>query len=89
VTQRLSAAWDLVGRSGWQSLGYQQIQSASAPSERTDTIRQYGGGVAYRVGQTMRLGFDAIYFQRESSQIALRAFEGLRFGASVSYGLPQ
>jgi len=90
VTQRISAAWDLIGRTGWQSLAYQQLQSSAlASSERTDTIREYGGGVAYRLGQAMRLGFDAIYYQRESSQVALRAFEGLRFGASVSYGLPQ
>lgn len=89
VTQRITPSWDLVGRGAWQSLDYRQLLSIQNLSERTDTIRQYGGGVGYRVGQTMRVGFDAVYFRRTSTQIALRGYKGLRYGASVTYGLQQ
>ena len=57
--------------------------------EQLDRIRQYGAGVGYRVGQTLRLGFDAVRYRRQSSDFVLREYDGLRFGASISYGLPQ
>ena len=89
ITQRVTDAWEVVGRGGLQSLEYQQFQSIRTASLRTDTIRQYGAGVGYRLGQTLRLGFDAVRYRRQSSEFALREYEGLRFGASISYGLPQ
>jgi hypothetical protein len=89
LTERLARSWDVVGRAGRQLLDYRQLQSAQASSERTDTILQYGGGVGYRLGQTFRVGFDAIHYRRESKQVLSRGYEGLRFGASISYGLPQ
>jgi hypothetical protein len=89
ITERVTRSWDFVARGGRQSLDYQQLKAVAAATERTDIIRQYGGGVGYRVGQTLRLGFDAMYYRRHSSELSQRDFKGLRFGASVSYGLPQ
>jgi hypothetical protein len=89
LTQRLTDAWEVVGRGGLQTLEYQQFQSIRTAKLRTDTVRQYGAGVGYRLGQTLRLGFDAVRYRRQSSELALREYEGLRFGASISYGLPQ
>jgi hypothetical protein len=89
VTERVTRTWDLVARGGRQMLDYKQLTSVKTGNARTDIIRQYGGGLGYRVGHTLRLGFDAIYFHRHSSQLAQRDFKGLRYGASVSYGLPQ
>ncbi|HTK29884.1 MAG TPA: outer membrane beta-barrel protein [Vicinamibacterales bacterium] len=89
VTQRVTRSWELVGRGGLQRLAYQQLRALESAGPRTDTIRQYGGGVGYRVGETIRLGFDAMYYERLSTEGLLRGFDGLRFGASVSYGLPQ
>jgi hypothetical protein len=37
----------------------------------------------------VRLGLDANYYRRESQALVFRNFEGLRVGASISYGLPQ
>jgi hypothetical protein len=89
MTQRVTHVWDVVGRGGLQTLEYQRLQSLRIAGVRTDTIRQYGAGVGYRVGETLRLGFDAVRYRRYSSELALREYDGLRFGASISYGLPQ
>jgi hypothetical protein len=89
ITERVTHTWDVVARGGRQTLDYKRLNSVAAGTARTDIVRQYGGGLGYRVGQTLRLGFDAIYYRRLSSEVALRDFAGLRFGASVSYGLPQ
>ena len=89
LTQRITDVWDVVGRGGLQTLEYQQLQSIPTANVRTDRIRQYGAGVGYRVGQTLRLGFDAVRYRRQSSEFTLREYDGLRFGASISYGLPQ
>jgi hypothetical protein len=89
LTQRITDVWDVVARGGFQTLEYQRLQSIGAENARTDRIREYGGGLGYRLGQTLRLGFDAVQYRRLSSQLTLREYEGLRFGASISYGLPQ
>ena len=91
VTQRITYSWDVVVRGGYQVLDYTAIRTAvqASADPQVDTIRQYGGGIGYRLGHTFRLGVDSIYFRRRSSNVALREFEGLRVGASVSYGLPQ
>lgn len=89
VTERVTHVWDVVGRGGRQALDYKQLKSVTPGPKRTDLIYQYGGGLGYRVGETVRLGFDAIYYRRHSSEVVLRDFKGFRFGGSVSYGLPQ
>jgi len=89
VTRRVTQTWDLVGRAAIELLAYQPLQSLPSPLARTDTIHQLGGGIGYRLGRTTRIGFDAAYAHRESTVIALRAYDGLRVGASFSYGLPQ
>ena len=91
VTQRLTYSWDVVVRGAQQLLDYTATRTAvkASADPQLDTIRQYGGGIGYRLGQTFRLGIDGTYFRRRSSNVALRDFEGLRVGASVTYGLPQ
>jgi hypothetical protein len=87
VTERVTGTWDLVGRTGWQAMGYRNT-TALGRTSRTDHGRQIGAGVGYRVGRTLRLGFDVNHYQRMSPTYT-REFRGLRFGGSVSYGLPQ
>jgi hypothetical protein len=89
ITERLTRSWDFVARGGRQLLDYEQLTSVAGATRRTDVIRQYGGGLGYRVGQTLRLGFDAMYYRRHSSEGSQRDFKGFRYGASISYGLPQ
>jgi len=88
VTERVTSHWDVVGRVGFQTLAYRNV-AGSTLAERTDHSWQTGGGVGYRVGETLRLGFDANYYRRDANTNAARNYDGLRMGASVSYGLPQ
>ncbi len=90
LTERFTYNWDVVLRAGRQVLDYTAITTSKLASDpQLDTIRQYGGGIGYRLSRTFRLGVDGLYFRRRSSNVALRDYEGLRVGASVSYGLPQ
>jgi hypothetical protein len=87
LTQRITRSWDILGRSGWQSLAYQQLESIQGGG-RTDRGRMYGGGAGYRVGEVLRLGLDVNYFVRRSPFL-IRQYSGVRVGASVSYGIAQ
>lgn len=89
VTERLTYTWDVVARGGRQTLDYQAVQTALVTDPQVDTIRQFGGGIGYRFGRIMRLGFDVNYYRRTSTSISSSEYKGLRFGGSVTYGLPQ
>jgi hypothetical protein len=89
LTERVTRKLELVGRGGVQLLGYQALRTLPATDSHTDIITQYGGGIGYLFGRTTRVGFDAMYYQRRTTDTTLPAFDGLRFGASFSYGLPQ
>lgn len=88
ITERITRTWDAVARAGWQSLDYRHVQSSAAVRERTDKGRQFGLGIGYRLGEAVRLGVDVNYLVRRSPE-SLREYDGLRVGASVSYGLSQ
>jgi hypothetical protein len=88
VVQRVTNRWDIVGRGGRQTLGYKNLVASALP-ERTDHSWQLGAGLGYRPTETLRIGLDAIYLQRETASRALRNYEGFRVGASFSYGLIQ
>lgn len=89
VTERVTRTWDLTGRVGWQSLGYQRVASASASGDRVDRGSRYGAGAGYRIGETLRMGIDIDYYARRSDWQVSREFDGLRVGGSFSYGLQQ
>jgi hypothetical protein len=89
VTERITYKWDVIGRTSWQSLAYRNVTGAVQLGERTDHSWQLGTGVAYRIGETLRIGLDANYYRRNAPEAEYRNFEGLRVGASFSYGLPQ
>ena len=87
VTQGLSGRYDIVGRYGIQHLGYQgRIGSSAALLNRADVIHWFGGGIGYRVGRDMRIGFN-VDKQRRTSDFLQHGYDGLRFGTSVTYGL--
>jgi hypothetical protein len=89
ITERVTRAWEIVVRGGWQSLDYQQLASMADLGGRVDKGRVYGAGVGYRVGEILRIGVDANYYARVSDTLTLHNYEGFRVGASFSYGLPQ
>jgi hypothetical protein len=94
VTHRLTNVWDLQARAGNQQLEY---RSAALPSggpdadplapfgDRTDNVVFYGGGVGYRIGPDVRLGFNVDYYTRRAER-TVDQYEGLRIGSSVTYG---
>jgi hypothetical protein len=77
---------DIVGRFGVQRLGYVDRAGVAATLvNRTDYVHSYGGGVGYRVARRTRVGFNADQVHRTSA-VNLQAYNGLRFGMSVTYG---
>jgi hypothetical protein len=87
ATQQLSSTWDVVGRGGWQSLDYSRFVSALVPAGRIDHGQQYGAGIGYRVGRTVRVGFETTYYRRRSEVEVGRDYDGFRSGLNVSYGI--
>jgi hypothetical protein len=85
VTQRLTTQWDVVGRGGRQLLNYKAVGGSTAP-ERTDRVRQVGGGVGRHFGEVMRLGFDTEFVSRRSP-LTNRSYDGWRTGLSITYGV--
>ena len=90
LTERLGRSWDIVASGSQQMLDYRRTMAA--PPERppqADRIRQYGLGTGYRLGKTMRIGVEGVYYRRRSTDTLEREYEGLRVGAAISYGLTQ
>ena len=85
VTQRLTTRWDVVGRAARQALDYKAVGVLSAP-DRTDHVRQLGGGVGWHTGEFMRLGLDTEFVSRRSP-LTGRSYEGWRTGLSITYGV--
>jgi hypothetical protein len=54
--------------------------------ERVDTTWNYAGSVGYRLGRDGRIGFGVSYYDRQSTTMNFRAYNGLRAGTVVSYG---
>ena len=89
VTQRVTHAWELVGRASRQALAYRQLRSLGVEASAEDRGYIYGGGIGYRLGETVRLGADANYYTRRSEIEGRRDYEGLRVFGSVTYGIRQ
>ena len=88
ITQRLTGSWDVMARGGFQTLAYRAARPEFVDAARTDRGQMYGLGIGYRVGETLRIGIDVNYYLRRSP-LTQRNYDGLRVGASVSYGILQ
>ena len=88
VTQQVTGPWDVQARGAWYRLNYQRADLPDTPTlpERIDSYRTWGGGVGYRVGRDIRLGFNVDYSRRESIQQS-QNYEALRGGMAVTYVL--
>ncbi len=89
VTQRLTSAWEVVGRGSRQRLDYRQLDSSPGAADQGDSGYSYGGGLGYRLAETFRLGVDANYYTRRSEFADRREYDGLRVFGSISYGIAQ
>jgi len=86
VTQQVAGPWDVQGRGSWYRLDYQRTTDSAleAPPERTDRYQTFGGGVGYKVGREIRVGFNVDYVRR-SSMLPDQYYDGVRGGISVTY----
>jgi len=86
VTQQLGGPWDAQARGGWYRLDYQRAATAPADQapERVDRYQTFGGGVGYRLGRNIRVGFNVDYFRRDS-QLPDQDYDGVRGGLAVTY----
>jgi Putative beta-barrel porin 2 len=85
VTQGLAGPFDAVGRIGFQRLSYRGLVGVAGLADRTDRVDSFGGGLGYRVGRDMRIGFN-IDRQQRNSDLARHSYGGMRYGTSVTYG---
>ena len=83
VLQAIGLSWDIVARVRVGRLEYQATQPGIAG--RTDRLRIAGVGIGRRIGDDLRIGVDLDHVSR-SSAVVSRAFDGLRFGGSLTYG---
>jgi hypothetical protein len=83
VTQALGYDWDAVGRAALDTLSYRGLNVAT--TGRSERVVTYGAGVGRRLGDSLRIGFDLDYSRRHSD-IAVRTYDGMRVGGSVTYG---
>jgi hypothetical protein len=89
VTQRVTHAWELVGRASRQTLDYRHLQGTTDSDAGSDRGHVLGGGIGYRIGETLRLGVDANHYTRRSEFDSLRNYDGVRVFGSISYGIRQ
>jgi hypothetical protein len=86
ITQHLFGPIDVVGRLGLARLDYQnRVTTGLFRAERIDHMRSFGGSLAYRAARRTRVAFNVDQYHRTSS-LALRQYDGLTFGTSVTYG---
>ena len=50
-----------------------------------DHVHTYGSGVGLHIGRDLRIGFNLDH-QERISEVPNRGYDGLRYGASVTYG---
>lgn len=85
MTRRLTNSWDVVADAGHQSLAYRGL-TAEPSAPHTDAGVLVGFGIGYFVGETLRIGVDVNSYSRRSA-LSIRNYDGVRAGASVTYGL--
>jgi hypothetical protein len=86
LAQQLFGPVNVIGRVGVQKLDYRdRVGATVAAGNRMDYVHTYGGGVGYRMGNDVRIGFN-VDQQHRTSPVANREYHGLRYGTSVTYG---
>jgi hypothetical protein len=87
IGQQIYGPVDAEFREGFDRLAYADRAGADvAVTDRVDHQRNYGGGVGYRLGRDLRLGFNVDRLRRES-ELPAHQYSGLRYGFTMTYGL--
>jgi hypothetical protein len=85
MSQQIFGPVDIVGRVGTQRLDYSDRRGATIDvRDRIDVIHVIGGGVGYRLGRELRLGFN-IESDRRISEVESRPYQGLKYGTALTY----
>ena len=86
LTQQVSGPWDVQARGSWYTLNYQSAdtQGAATAPGRVDRYQAWGGGIGYRVGRDIRVGFNIDYSRRQSV-VQGQDYTGIRGGMAVTY----
>jgi hypothetical protein len=85
IGQQIYGPLDVQARIGSQRLAYRERAISVTVVDRQDKVRSYGGGIGYRLGRDLRLGFNVDHQKRESL-IDERQYEGLKYGMALSFG---
>jgi Putative beta-barrel porin 2 len=87
IGQQIYGPVDVEFRLGFDRLSYADREGADvAVTDRVDHVRNYGGGMGYRLGPDLRLGFNVDHARRES-ELPSHQYTGLRYGFTMTYGL--
>lgn len=87
ISQQIFGPVDVVGRAGAQHMAYRtRVDAIVAAPDRVDRMRSYGLGVGFRMGQDLRLGFN-FDKERRLSILEDRQYNGMKYGASITYGI--
>lgn len=87
TVRQLIGRGDALVRVGRDALDYRSrlLPLGPEPATRRDRHVLYGVGAGIRLGPTVRVGVD-VTFERRHSAVALRDYEGLRAGGTLTYG---
>ena len=88
VTQQVRGPWDVQARGAWYRLNYQraEVPGAAPLPGRVDYYNTWGGGIGYRVGRDIRVGFNIDSYHRESD-VQRQNYRTIRGGMAVTYVL--
>lgn len=87
IAQQIFGPVDVVAGFSKYDLAYRNRIGTPVDVEHdNDKVRSYRGGVGYHLGRDVRVGV-TVEKQRRITAVPSRRFEGLRIGASVTYGL--
>ena len=85
AAQQIYGPLDVEVRGGRYALAYRDRGGSGEPN-RIDHVRAWGGGVGYRLGRDVRVGFNVDH-QERASDILRHSYEGFRYGLTVTYGV--
>ncbi|HXG70790.1 MAG TPA: outer membrane beta-barrel protein [Gemmatimonadaceae bacterium] len=90
IRRAIGRRFDAIASVDRHRYAYRDLNTVLAVStqarQRVDTTWNYGGNLGYRLNRTTRMGFGASYWQRDSTTVNFRDYDGLRIGTTVTYG---
>lgn len=88
VRRAVGGKWDVIGNATRHRYAYRNLQTETLlfVPERADVTDNFGINLGYRLKRQTRMGFGVAYYTRSSTTVTFRDYDGLRIGATVTYG---